>query len=309
MFLSAQRKIWHWLKKRLKVRSFDHLKTNIRRKIERRFYKRKYDTKELIARMKDLGLKKGATVCIHSSWDEFYNYQGSIVDFINAILKEIGAEGTLLMPAFPLLPKPDSVFKIKTTPTAAGMVAETFRRYPNVKRSVDRHSVCAVGARADYLLSEHQYAATCWDKKSPYYKLGEVDALIFSFGLGKYFSGTSAHCVDSILKDEILFFQLLFQKKMGDMKFLLEDGSTYTKEIFSHDDSIKSIHYPNGGIKGVLKHFDKSKYKQTKISNLRINMFEANYLIRRMIELGRRGITAYGRPTPSKKLFNVINKC
>ena len=286
----------------MKIHSWSSFKANIRRKIEKKIYRKKYSTEDIIALMKTMGLKKGATVFVHSSWDEFYNYTGSITDFIDAILEEIGNEGTLAMPSYPFLRKPDSIFKIKSTPTAAGWIAEEFRNYPNVKRSTAWDSVCAVGPKSDYLLGEHQYSVTSWDEKTPYYKLGEINALIFAFGLGKSFTGTSWHCARSILKDEVPFFQSFFKIKKS-IQIQLEDGSVITKEYFVPDNT-----FPRNSYSAVLniekKYFDKSKYIQKKISNLTVNIHDAHYLIHRVIELGRAGITQY-KPTPSKKLFNL----
>ncbi len=71
-------------------------------KMESRIYRKPYATEEIIEIMKSMGLKKGANIFIHSSFDKFFNYTGTISEFIDAILTEIGSEGTLAMPAFPL---------------------------------------------------------------------------------------------------------------------------------------------------------------------------------------------------------------
>ncbi|MDR2036309.1 MAG: AAC(3) family N-acetyltransferase [Bacteroidales bacterium] len=306
MFFKLQHKIWYWIKKRTKVRSWEAFKTNVKRKVEQKIYKQTYSTYDLIELMKSMGLKKGATIFIHSSWDEFYNYTGTINEFINAVLTEIGTEGTLAMPAYPLLRKPDSVFSIKGTPTAAGIIAETFRNYPNVKRSINRHSVCALGPMSDYLLNEHQFSTSCWDEKSPYYKLAELNALVFTFGLGKYFVGTIMHCADSILRTELPYFALFFQKETI-IKIKLEDNTIYEQKYLTSSDNF-SYHFTNRSHnKMISKYFDKSKYIRKRISNLTVNVYDAKYFIHKTIELGRRGIVVYLRPVPLKKYFTKNN--
>jgi len=303
MFLKLQQKIWYWLKKKIRVHSWESFKARINRKIDKKIYKKTYSIDNIIALMKSMGLKKGSNVFIHASFDEFYNYRGTINDFINAILAEIGTEGTLAMPAYPLLRKPDSIFDINRTPTAAGMIAETFRTYPGVKRSINwQHSVCAIGPMSDYLLDEHQYSVTCWDEKSPYYKLSKINALVFAFGLGKHFTGTFIHCVESILKDEIPYFALFFQKKEI-RQIRLADKSIYKQEYYTASDNFERYISNRKDHKFVCQYFDPSKYKKTKISNLTVNMFDANYCINRTIELGRKGIVRYLRPKPVKNLF------
>jgi len=301
MFFEIKIKIWKWIKRKAKIhRSWVQFKAVQRRKIERRFYKYHYSTQDIISLMKSMGLKKGATVFVQSSWDEFFNYTGTINEFIDAILAEIGTDGTLAMPALPLLRKPDSIFRLKRTPTDAGMIAEAFRNYPGVKRSANRHSVCALGPKSDYLLNEHQYSVTCWDKKSPYYKLAEIDALVFLFGVD-FIIGTMIHCVESVLKDELPYFARFFIKK-AILKIELEDKTIYSQESYTSEEGFPR-YITKSSKRKFIKHFDKSKFAKTKLSNLFVQMYDANYFINRAIELGREGVVIFERPVPSKDLF------
>src|SRR5438132_9378805 len=99
--MDLQRRVWNWLKQRYRIRSKELLINQYRRNFERRIYRKKYDTGELMSVLKSMGLKRGGNIFIHSSWDEFYNYTGTIDDFLAAVLSEIGASGTLAMPAYP----------------------------------------------------------------------------------------------------------------------------------------------------------------------------------------------------------------
>ena len=297
-------KIKKWIKQKAGIRSWKWLKYKTKQKLERRYYKHRYSVQDIINLMKSMGLKKGGTVFVHSSWSEFYNFTGNINDFIDGILDEIGPDGTLAMPAYPdysLSKNPDSVFSINSTPTIAGKIAETFRNYPGVKRSANRHSVCALGPMSNFLLEEHKYSITCWDEKSPYYKLAELDALVFSFGLGKYFIGTMVHCAESILKDEVPYFANLSRKKTI-LRIELQDKTIYNQEYYTHEDDLYVIITDNSR-KRMLKYFDKSKFDRSKLSNLTINMHRAKYAINEMIALGRKGIVIYERPIPFKKYF------
>jgi aminoglycoside 3-N-acetyltransferase len=295
--MSLKRKVWDWFKKKYKIRSKDLLVSKYRRIIERKIYKQKYDTQELIGVMKKAGLKKGSNVFIHSSWDEFYNYNGTIDDFIQAVLAEIGENGTLAMPAYPFLRRADSIFDIKKTPTGAGLICETFRKYPGVKRSINMHSVCALGPMSDYLLGEHQFSVTCWDEKSPYYKLSKINAIVLTFGLGKYFVGTIMHCADSVLRQEVAYFRQFFQKEVTN-RYRLDDQSIYEQTSLMALDDFKYFFTNRSHNRVVTKYFDKNKYLKTKLSNLTVNMYDAEYFINRIIEIGRQGITVYLKPDP-----------
>jgi len=287
-------------KRLLKVNSMDHLHSRIR-KIA---FRRTYNTEELITVMKSMGMKEGSNIFLHSSWNDFNNYTGTIDDFINAIIDTIGKEGTLIMPAFPLIRKKDSVFDVRKTPTIAGLIPERFRNYSGVKRSINQqHSVCALGPMSDFLVREHHHSITCWDEKSPYYKLAQINALIFSCGLGRFLVGTALHCADSILRYEYPYFNLFFNKEVT-YKYIDYNGNvgehTY---LTKSEDTIRK--WSNRSHRKVIKkYFDKSFYKRSRLSNLTINVFDANYSINRIIELGKKGITVYTEPNP-KEYFNT----
>jgi aminoglycoside N3'-acetyltransferase len=305
--MNTKKKIANFIKKMFKIRSVESVVKKYNIIIGKKFYKRRYNTKELIDIMKEMGLKEGSNVFIHSTWGEFYNYTGTIKEFIQSILNVIGKEGTLAMPAYPFLRNKNSVFNIKRTPTLAGLIAEEFRNYPGVKRSISMHSVCALGPMSDYLTNEHQFSKTYFDEKSPYFKLSKINALVFTFGLGKYFIGTIMHCAEGILCKDYPYFSQFFTKKTIN-KYQLEDNSFVEQECFiSADDFNSSIGgYVDGSFTNyslnrvVRKYFDISKYRRLKLSNLTINCYDANYFINRTIELGKKGIVIYAKPNPKE---------
>ena len=105
-------------------------------------------------------MKKGSVVCIHAAMKEFYNYRGTAQELIEKILNVITPEGTLLMPAYPkreCMFDESFVLDVNNTPTSAGFLAETFRKYPGVLRSINvQHSVCVWGKHAEWLIQDHQ---------------------------------------------------------------------------------------------------------------------------------------------------------
>ena len=297
--MSIKIKIWNWVKKKYRIRSKEYVINKYRRLIEVLIYKKKYETSELLTIFRRMGLKRNANVFIHSSWDEFYNYNGTINELIGAVLTEIGPGGTLAMQAYPLLRTNNSIFDIKKTPTHAGLIAETFRKYPGVKRSINRHSVCAVGPMSDFLVSEHKNSITSWDAKSPYYKLGEIDAIVLTLGLGKHFVGTIMHCADSVLREDVPYFAQFFTKEIT-YKYLLEDQSLYEQNCLTAADDFSYQFTDRSHSKVIRTYFDKNKYMKSKLSNLTINSYDAKYFINKTIELGKQGITVYTKPVQSK---------
>lgn len=294
--------IWKIIKEKFKIRSWEHFKAKNYRNFDKLFFKKKFNTSELKYHLEYLGLKKGDTILVHSSWDEFYNYEGTIHDFINCLIDVIGSEGTLVMPSYPLLRKKTSVFDLLTTPTAAGLIAEEFRKYPGVLRSINIHSVCALGPNAFYLIKDHQDSITSWDENSPYYKLGEIDAKVFSFGLGTKFVGTIMHVADSVLRNQLVYFNQFFKKEQT-LEFRLLNRTMITTNTLVFDDNFKLYFTDSNHSKIINKYYSNDKFKRTRLSNLTINQYDAKYFINRSIELAKKGIVVYTLPDP-KKYFN-----
>lgn len=262
------------------------------------FYKKKYTAFDIVTAMKKAGMKEGSVVFIQSRWAEFYNCTSDPEEIIDAILEFIGPEGTLGMACMPMIQE-GRIFNVKKTPTNAGFLAEAFRRYPGVKRSINiHHSVCAIGPKADYLVSEHVQSETPWDRKSPYYRLSELDALVFGFGLGKYWVGTIVHCVDSLLKDEVPYYGDMFYSDKTEYKYI--DYDKQEKSYWNYDMPLTGPKKRIGSLilnNHIAKKYLRGRYYQ--ISNLQISCFDAKYILPKLVELGRQGIDSYW--TPSKR--------
>lgn len=258
------------------------------------FYKKKFNTEDLVNVMKKHGMKEGSCVFIHCSWNSFFNYEGNPKELIEAILSVIGEKGTLAMPAFPMdQTKP---LNLKRSVSGAGFLAESFRRYPNVKRSINiQHSVCAIGPLTDYLLNEHHISDTCFDEKSPYYKLSQVNALIFCFGMGYSWLSTSYHCVESVNAKYLKYYADFFAKEKTPHKYIDYDGTE--KTYYCYDMVVER------GFKIIperfflLRYLSKEDYHFDRISNLTVSCYYAGTYLPKLIALGRKGIDIYRSPS------------
>lgn len=269
-------------------------------KISPYIYRKKYTSDDFIEKLKTMGIKKGSNIFIHSSWDAFFNYIGTEEELIQALLELIGPEGTLAMPAYPLLRK-GKPFDIRKSVTKAGLLAEAFRQYPGVKRSINaEHSVCAIGPLSDYLLSEHQKSLISTDKKSPYYKICvEGNFKVISLGLTSYFIGTIIHVPTSTMYDTIPYF-----KKIYDFEI------KYKVDYIDYDNNLKTYYNYNVGSKVprrgdyfyaryfVNRYFSKSIFDNSKISNLTISIYDAAMTYQTLADLAQRGKFIYLTPRP-----------
>jgi aminoglycoside 3-N-acetyltransferase len=115
-------------------------------RLAKRIYRRPVEIAGMRQKLIDVGVTRGRTVWIHSSWNEFYNVPLKPTEMIALLRDLIGPDGTLAMPAFAIDQNPDKIFLVDRAATYTGMPCEIFRRNPEVKRSIHLNSsVCALG--------------------------------------------------------------------------------------------------------------------------------------------------------------------
>lgn len=297
------RKVVPAIKSMTGVKDISLLRKRIKKHCGKIFYHKKYTANDLVGIMCDMGMKRGSVVCIHASMMEFYNYVGTAKQLIDLIIEKIGPEGTLMMPAFPIHDSQNErnfIFDVANDRTGAGHLAEQFRKYPGVKRSYNvRHSVCAIGAKADYLTKDHHCGHDCWDKNSPWYRLCELDGLVFNLGMPRSYIGTFHHCVESILQYEYPYWQQFFNKT--EKYQYLKDG-----QIFEYSELCSDL-LRKTNEKNVTRYFSTAEWKISRLSNLEIKIFYSRRALSKMIELGRKGISVYRIPSTKGYIFNANN--
>lgn len=288
-------RLGRWVKKATGIRDISLARKNLHKRVGKLLYHKKYTAKDLVGVMAEMGMRRGSTVCIHSSMKEFYNFRGTAEGLIKAILDHIGPEGTLVMPAFPKQGSTYSesyVFDPKNDPTGAGYLAETFRKYPGVRRSNNvRHSVCAIGPNAEYLLKDHTRGHDCWDEHSPWQRLAELDALVFNLGMPRNYIGTVCHCVESILRDDYPYWGQFFNKHLP-FKYLDAEGNVQTYSEWCTQIERRTRE------KKLYRFFTEKEWEISRISNLEVKVFYSKAALDKMVQLGRRGITQYYVPSP-----------
>jgi aminoglycoside 3-N-acetyltransferase len=241
-----------------------------------------------------MGMKPSSVVIVHCAMNNFYNYCGSADELIDELLRALGPEGTLCMPAFPHNKYDNNcVFDVRTEPTAAGLLAETFRKKPSVKRSLNQlHSVCALGPKADYIVSEHHLSQTCFDEHSPFYKIYELGGQSISLGLPDYFIGTCAHVSECLLRDELAYFRDKFTTPVT-FHYIDHNGNNLNHTMFTYG---KTPYIRQRSTHLLDKGFHQPEYIRERFSNIWINIFDVRYLVDTLTRLAREGKTIYSFP-------------
>lgn len=266
--------------------------------LSKKIYRRPVLVSELRQRLIDLGVTKGKTLWVQSSWNEFFNVPMHPSEVIHLLRDLLGPSGTLVMPAFPIDQDPAKVFLVDRAPVYTGLLCEVFRRTPDVRRSIHLgSSVCAIGPNAEFLIKDHHLTAMPWGKDSPFCRLMEVDALILGLGAGFNFL-TPLHAVECLLYDEVPFFRQVFDGTIR-YRWKRASGETGEHEFLNRTGDIRP-HL-------LRRHFGPDICVDSRISNLKMIAADAKLFIEHAVALGRTGLTMYVQPVPKPELFVAAN--
>ena len=158
--------------------------------------------------LRDLGLKKGDIIGVHSSLSSFGYVEGGADAVIGALLEVVGKEGTIVMPTHStnlvkveLAPKEVATgalwlyqilpYNHKETPCSTGVIPETFRKRKGVMRSLHPvFSVAAIGPKAKEIVEAgSERVLKAWKK------LLELDGYILLIGVDLSFC-TAMHLAE-----------------------------------------------------------------------------------------------------------------
>lgn len=146
---------------------------------------------DIAASFREVGLRPGDGVFLHSSLSSFGEIEGGSQTVIDALDDVLGPEGLIAMPAFPLVGgtqeylSTDPVFDLAETPSTMGALTERFRTSPGVVRSLHpTHSVAARGPGAEELVAGHDEAETPFGAGTPFARMIERGMVQLWFGVG-----------------------------------------------------------------------------------------------------------------------------
>lgn len=201
------------------------LKRRLRTEFGKLFYS--ISPSALIKIFRDLGLNRGATVCVHSSLSQLGYVKGGSDSVIEALMETIGDEGCLAMPSFPTAGTMQSYvenegpFDVRNSPSKVGAITELFRKQADVKRSMHpTHAVAAWGAGADALLRDHEKSNTPYGYETPYGRLAD-DPESFILMLGTRLLSLPHHL------QERVDFPNLFLPGTADARYIDWDGEEH----------------------------------------------------------------------------------
>lgn len=139
----------------------------------------------------DLGLKGGDLVLVHSALASLGKVEGGADTVIDALLEVLGPKGTLMMPTLS-----GGIFKREESPSGVGIITETFRKRPDVSRSLHpTHSVAAKGFLAEKMLADHEKSDTASGVDTPFGRNATNGGYILLLGVDQD-RNTTLHTVE-----------------------------------------------------------------------------------------------------------------
>jgi aminoglycoside 3-N-acetyltransferase len=242
----------------------------------------------------DLTLKTDDVVYVHSGMDGL-NLAFPFYRILFLIQKVIGPGGTVVFPTYPnhqissyeyLLR--ESIFDVRRTPSYTGILTEFARRQRQAVRSLHpTKSVAAIGPAAKELTATHHLSPYPYDTGSPYYKLIAHQGKIVGLGVTTNYI-SFGYCVDDALKEK--FPVKVYHDRIFDAECINYEGETVTVSTYAHDMS-RVVH---GDVRNFMKtHVSAAACQDLVTKGMKFFRADAAKLFPEMLELAKRGITAY----------------
>lgn len=190
---------------------------------------------DLVNGFRQLGIRSGMALEVHSSLSAFGWVEGGADTVIDALEEILTREGTLVMPSFnheaPY--KQGQVFDIRNTPTTNGKIPDTFWRRKDVLRGMNpTHSYAAWGRNAKRY-TESQQTGTGSGKDSPLERMWLDGGYVLLLGTG-YRANTFHHFVEQNEGVPCL-------RQKGEMYPVIDEEG---KKTFAHTFSWRGGHCP-----------------------------------------------------------------
>jgi aminoglycoside 3-N-acetyltransferase len=256
-----------------------------------------FSTDELIADLARRLPPNFEILMVHSAFDGFLPmYKGNAKDLVNALIDLCGPERTLVMPSFLLGGRTYDTaayfesrpFDVRRTPSEMGLVAELFRRTPNVVRSLHPTcSLCALGPLAKEMTSGHHLSETGLSPDSPYGIMTRRRTAILGLGIEYYRCLTHAHTAGHQMGDA---FPIKFESRSTLVTLIDYDGSRYEYELGLPDRTKKL------DLRVLWSVLSKDELVEWRFHG--VSMFvvpQAGLVTQRLVEAARRGVTIYGK--------------
>lgn len=153
-----------------------------------------HSIEDVTRQLRRLGVGDGDLLVVHTSFRAVRPVEGGPAGLIEALQRAVTSSGTLLMPSWP--EHATEPFDPDHTPVSAdlGIVAETFRQMPGVRRADHAASFAAWGRHAEALLRDPMPLPP-HRLESPVGRAWQLDGMVLLLGVG-HDTNTTIHLAE-----------------------------------------------------------------------------------------------------------------
>lgn len=231
---------------------------------------------DIVSALRRLGIGSGETIWAHSSLSAFGRVDGGANTVIDGLLDTVGPNGTVALPTFTwreFHAAHEVVFDLAETACETGIIPETFRKRPGVRRSLHIcHSVAALGPQTENLLGDG--VRSFWGR-AVFDALYACDAWNVMLGVG-YQSCTALHAAEEIVQVPYRSYRDFVGSRVR-----LPDGTELpcvSVEYLRQDDSFNDF----AKMEGILA--AKGRLEATQVGNARVTAARIRDVIDEAVE-------------------------
>ena len=168
---------------------------------------RKVDAGSFFRHLKQLGIKEGDLLIIHSSASSLSSINCKEPDLLNGLIELVGEKGTIALPAFPdesMLKQEDGIkiYDPKRSVAWTGMIPNLLLRKKGAVRSpFPCNPLVAYGALAEEMMAHNLETAYAHGENSCWGFCVEHHAKVLFLGVPTYHSNTMLHVVEDYQPD------------------------------------------------------------------------------------------------------------
>ena len=257
-------------------------------------WRRGFGPTELLAALRETGIRQGDSVLVHSGIAGFEGFDGTVPDIVAVFEDSVGPGGTLMMPTLSVsgsaieFAQSGRIFDPRTTPSQVGLLSEVFRRSPGVIRSIHpTHSVAAWGKNTDWWLENHRVAMTPCGRGTPYYRLLERNGKIVLAGTG-IAAMTFFHCAEELLESRMPFSPFTTERYVMSCRVNGQLMKTNSMRLYAPAVSSRRCLVP---LEMELR--TKGRLQETRTGTLTVIVLAVADVWRTLEEMSNRGVFCY----------------
>ena len=253
---------------------------------------------DFVSSLKQLGIKKGDVVFVHSDISVFgklllFDRKLLLQTLTDSIKEVVGEDGTIIMPTFTYSFDKNEAYDIENTKSTVGALTEFFRKQEGVSRTIHpSHSSAVWGKNKEGFLN---IGKDTFDENSIFGKLHKGNGKLVFFGAPLHISCTYLHYIEQKYEVPYRCMRKYEVKIIKDGKEYEDVFSFYYKYSFFYTDMLR--------LENDLK--ERGLLKEVKAGEGSISVIESDSLLKEGLKLLDKDIYFFLKNNSIFKLFNV----